>query len=120
MSLTFSTYFGYLSIAITALLLFAVVRFIYREKYAQSFLKLPDARIERFIRYERLNVKLFKVALLPLLIMSVLLPSGLFFFLNEPFLPSAVCMVLLLIGILQEYLFRKWLINYLETKRLPQ
>ena len=120
MSLTFSTYFGCLSIGIVVFLLFALVRFIYREKYAQRFLQLPDARIERVIRYDKLNVKLFKLALWPALIIAILLPSSLFFFFHEPFIPSAVCMVLLLVMIVQEYLFRKWFINYLETKRVPQ
>ena len=120
MSLTFSTYFACLSIGIAVLLLFAVVRFIYREKYAQRFLKLPEARIELVLRYDRLYVKLFKMALWPALILSVLLPSVLFFFGHEPFLPSAVCMALFLIAIVQEYRFRKWFVNYLETKRFPQ
>jgi hypothetical protein len=60
------------------------------------------------------------MALWPTLIIAVLLPSTLFFFLHQPFIPSAVCMVLFLIMVVQEYLFRKWFINYLETKRFPQ
>ena len=120
MSVTFSTYLSCLSIGLAVFLFFALFRFIYREKYAQAFLKLPESRFERVIWYENVYVKVFKILWLPALILSVLLPSTSFFLFHEPFLPSAVCMVLFFIMTMQEYLFRRWFINYLKTRRSSQ
>jgi TRAP-type C4-dicarboxylate transport system permease large subunit len=115
MSLTFSTYLNCLSIGCAVLLLFAIIRFIYKDKYAQNLLKLPPANRERFIRYEKRQVKLFKMALWPLLLLVILMPLACFLVIREAFVAATVCMVLVSIVALQEYRFRKWLIDFVEA-----
>jgi peptidoglycan biosynthesis protein MviN/MurJ (putative lipid II flippase) len=96
-------------------LLLAAVRFIYREKYAQAFLKYPAASRQRVIKYDKIYVLIFKISLWPVVLVSVLMPLASFLYFREEFIITAICMVLFSIVIFQEYRFRKWFVDYLET-----
>ena len=126
MRLIFSTLLPCLSIGLVLFLLFAAVRFIfrdkYRERYAEALLKLPDANRERFLKSEKSIVQLLKLGLWLSLPLLILMPLATLIYraesLRDYFLSTVVCMVLFSFMILQEYLFRKWLINYLETREI--
>jgi small-conductance mechanosensitive channel len=111
-----SAYFLCLSIGMVLVLLFAIFRFIYREKYAESFLKLPDESRERLIKSDRLLVKVFKIFLWLSPFYLVFVPFALFLYLRQFFLATLITVLLLFIVVLQEYLFRNWLIKYVEIK----
>jgi len=111
-----SAYFLCLSIGMVLVLLFAIFRFIYREKYAEGFLKLPDKSRERFVKSDRLLVKLFKIFLWLSPFYLVFVPFALFLYLRQFFLATLITVLLLFIVVLQEYLFRNWLIKYVEIR----
>jgi len=106
----------WLSIGIVLLLLFDVFRFIYREKYAESILKGPEASRKRFLQYEKKMVRLLKVSLWPALFLLIMLPLAAFLLFREYFFAITADVVLSSILILHEHSFRKWLINYLEAR----
>ncbi len=115
MSLIFSTIIPFLSIASILILLLAAFRFIQKEKLAESILKLPEANRERFLRYEKNMVRLLKISLWPALILLIMFPLATFLYFRQYFLAATVWIVLFFIVVLQEYRFRKWLIDYLEA-----
>lgn len=126
MRLIFSILLPGLSIGIALALLFAVIRFAfrkkYRERYERAILRLPDANRERFLKSETAILQFLKLGLclfLPLLVLmplATLIDSG--ESLRDYFLSTVVCMVLFFFMILQEYWFRKWLIDYLKTRAI--
>jgi hypothetical protein len=120
MSFNISNYFFCVSIGLIAVLIFAIYRYIHREKLAASFLKLPDEKRETVLKLEKNILRLFQLALWPSLVLLIVFPLVMFFSFRESFLSSTVGMVLLVIVILQEYLFRKWLINYVESREIPK
>ena len=118
MSLVFSILVPFYSIALILSLLIALFRFLYREKYAESLLKIPEARREKFLQYEKKMVKLLKMSLLPVLLLSILLPLAVFLLYREYFLATTVGTIVFPIYTLQEYGFRKWLVNWLEAREI--
>lgn len=113
-----SSFFLYPSVGLVLILLVALLRYIVREKYAQSFSKLPDSARERLFQADRVVVQLFRIFLWLSPLYLVIVPLIIFFVDKRNFLVATICMVLLVVTVGQEYLFRKWLINYLETKQL--
>ena len=118
MRFTLSTYFLCISFGLILILLFAIVRYLYREKYAASFSKLPDARRERLVQSDRALVQVFRIFLWLSPLYLIIVPLIFFFFDKESFLVVTICMALLVVTVSQEYLFRKWLINYMETREI--
>ena len=118
MSFTPSTAFSCFSVGLILVLLFTLFRYFGREKYAQSFSRMPDLVRERLVKTDRVLIQAFRIFLwfspLPLIVV----PLALFFVDKESVFAAAICMALLVVAIWQEYLFRKWLINYLETRQL--
>ena len=114
----------WLLIGVILFLLFAVVRFLYRGRYAESIrtslLKAPEANRERFLKYEQKMLMRLKISLLPFLILLILLSLATFLLFREYFFAITVDMVLSFILILHEYSFRKWLINYLEVREIQK
>ena len=118
MSFTSSTAFLCLSVGLILVLLFALFRYFSREKYAQSFSRMPDSAKERLVKSDRMLIQVFRIFLWFSPLYLIVVPLVLFFIDKESFLAAAICMALLVVAIWQEYLFRKWLINYLETRQL--
>ena len=115
-----SSYFLCLSFGFILILLFTFSRYIKRENYAESIAKLSDVSKERLIKTDKLLVGLFKIILWLTPLFLVFIPLALFFYLREFFLVTTICMVLFVVTIWQEYAFRKWLINYLESRAIPK
>ncbi len=111
-----SSLFLYPSIALALILLVAILRYIVREKYAQSFFKLSDSARARLVRADRVVVQVFRIFLWLSPLYLVIVPLIVYFYDKNNFFIVTICVVLLVVTIGQEYLFRKWLINYLETK----
>ncbi|MBI3176235.1 MAG: hypothetical protein HYZ25_21125 [Chloroflexi bacterium] len=118
MSFTSSTAFSCVSVGLILVLLFALFRYFSREKYAQSFSRMPDPVKERLVKTDRVLIQVFRIFLWVSPLYLLVVPLALFFVDKENFLATAICMALLVVTIWQEYLFRKWLINYLETRQL--
>jgi hypothetical protein len=97
-------------------LILGVFSYIYREKHVAAFLKLPDANRERLIKAYKNSAKALKAALWLSPIYLLLIPATFVYFLRDRFIVSVICTVLFVIIILYEYLYRKWLINRLESK----
>jgi small-conductance mechanosensitive channel len=116
MSVVFARSFSCLSVGLVVFLGFALFRYIYRERYAEAFLRLPDGNRERFIKLEKRMVYLFRIVLWLSPIYLIVLPLSMFFYLREAFLATTVSMILFCVTLLQEYSLRKWLIGYLEIK----
>jgi hypothetical protein len=115
-----STYLSCLSIGCILILLFAVFRFIFREKYAEGLSRLRGARRERLLKTDRTLIDYFRILLWLSPVYLIVLPIALFFYEREVFPIATISMVLFVGMILQEYLFRKWLIKYMETQELPK
>ena len=120
MSLDFSTSFSCLSIGVIPLWIFAIYRYIHRERLAASFLNLPNEKRGTVIALEKKTLGLLKLALWLFPVMLIVFPLVMFFSFRESFLASTVGLVLFAITILQEYLFRKWLINYIDSREIPK
>jgi hypothetical protein len=118
MSFFFSIYIPIVLIGIVLLVVFAVFRFIYREKYAESFLILPEERKEGFLKHEKRITAILKLSLLPALVLLIIFPLVTFLYYRNYFFVAVAFMVLFFVMILQEYRFRKWLIHYLEQKNV--
>jgi|WetSurMetagenome_2_1015567.scaffolds.fasta_scaffold1781760_1 hypothetical protein len=116
MGFFYSIYIPIVLIGIVLSVAFAVFRFIYREKYAESFLTLPEDRRERFLKHEKRITAILKLSFWPALILLIIFPLVTFLYYQEYFFVAIVFMVLFIVMILQEYHFRKWLIHYLEQK----
>jgi hypothetical protein len=126
MRLIFSTLLPCFSIGIVLFLLFAAVRFIfrekYRERYAEALLKLPETNRERFLKSENSILILLKLGWWLSIPVVILMPLATLMYRAESlrgyFLPAAVGMMLFSFMILQEYLFRKSLIDYLRARAI--
>ena len=115
-----STFFAQLllcpSIGFTFILLAGAVRYIFRKKYAESMANLPVSNKSRIIKTDKRLVGIFKIFLWLSPLYLIILPLVCFLFVKEVFLPISITVYLLIATILQEYLFRKWLVNQLETQ----
>ena len=115
MSFIFSTLFSCLSLGFALVLLFAIFRYIFKGKYAESFSKMPDATRERLLSTDIVLIKIFSILLWFSPFYLIFFPIVLFAYFKDFALVGTICMVLFFIMLLQEYLFRKWLGNYLKT-----
>src|SRR6266508_1469613 len=99
MSSIFSIAFLCSSLGLALFLVFAIFRYIYKEKYRGKYIesinKLPEANRERFIKSERLTVNLFRVALWLFPFYLIFIPLAIYFYLRDIFLITSVSMVLL-------------------------
>ena len=124
MSSIFSIAFLCSSLGLALFLVFAIFRYIYKEKYRGKYIesinKLPEANRERFIKSERLTVNLFRVALWLFPFYLIFIPLAIYFYLRDIFLITSVSMVLLVATFWEEYFFRKWLMNHLESREISK
>jgi predicted histidine transporter YuiF (NhaC family) len=116
MSSILSFFFIIPSIGLVLILLFALFRYIYREKYKEKYFEglsnLSEANKEKYIESEKIIVNLFKIVLWISPLLIIVIPFSLYFFLRDAFLTATICMVLLVLTIWQEYSFRKWLLQF--------
>jgi cobalamin synthase len=118
MNLSLSSFFFCPSVVFVVFLLFAIWRFFYREKYALSFSKLPDANKERFVKSEQNLAKLFRTSLWLTPLYLVILPLVLYIYSRDIFLVATVCMILLVAVLWEEYSFHKWLFIHLTSGKI--
>jgi hypothetical protein len=112
--------FSWLAIFTALFLIIALVRFVFRAKYAENLSKLPRASQDRIIRADKDLLKIFRSNVWVIPFCLIVFPIVVFAFLREIFVSSTICMILFVIAMLQEYYFRRWIINYLEDHRLSQ
>ena len=127
LAISLSIFFLCPSFGFLLVLLFAVFRYFYREKYAEGIFRLPAAKRDRLVKPDKTLVELFRITLWFSPSYLIFVPFALYYagntfldYARDTSLVATVCMVLLVVTILQEYLFRKWLMSYLETKELPK
>jgi hypothetical protein len=104
-----------ISLLLMLVLIFAVFRFVFRERYARGFSQMPGASRDRLLQADRRLMVVFKVLLWLSPLYVIVIPLLLFYVERDSFLAVTICMVLLVITVLQEYLFRKWLANYMNS-----
>jgi len=119
MELVFSVSFAVLSVGCAIILVFALFRIIQREKLVEGILSLSFERRNRYITAERNLVRLLAVLLLPLSSLLIVFPLSLFFLLRSVFISGTIFMVLMVVTDVQEYLFRKWVLNRIEQQENP-
>jgi hypothetical protein len=112
--------FSCLSVFSALFLLTALIRYIYREKYAENLSKLPSTSKERIVKTDKLFVKVVKILLWFTPFYLIFIPLSSFVYIRETFIVTTIFMTLFVVVILQEYLFRKWIIHYLETHEMPK
>ena len=111
-----STYLSCLSVGCILILLFAIFRYMLREKYAEGLSKIRGANRERLLKSDRTLINLFRILVWLSPFYLIFIPLTVFFYDKESFLITTISMIFFDTMILQEYLFRKWLINYMETQ----
>ena len=107
-----------ISLCIIFFLPIIILRDIFKEKYAEAIYKLPQAGRERLIKTDKRLLPIFRTLIWLTPFYLIFVPLAVFFYLREDFQVVTICMVLFVILILQEYLFRKWFVTYLESRDL--
>jgi hypothetical protein len=115
MAHVFSIFFMVLSLIGFGLLVFGFFRIIQRKKLLKAILGLPDTSRDQFVVFEKNLIRAFGIFLLFSPVLLVLMPLALFNVLRQAFVSGTICMAVMVGGVLQEYLLRKWLVNHLES-----
>jgi len=109
------TWLDYFLIALAILLPFGVIKYLIREKYAQQVLLLGEGDRGRLLKSSAWITKWTKLFLYISPLILIILPYSLYQSDGFNLLKSIALSVLLLITVGLEYMFHKWLCNYLMT-----
>ncbi len=102
----------YINIGLAILLLFGILKYLIREKYAASIYNTPDAKQKIFEFTKKIN-SLLRIFLWLTPLYLILLPWLISNFTDLNWIDVFICMALICANVLFIYLFRKWLYQYL-------
>jgi hypothetical protein len=106
-------FFKYLSIGFAIVLLFGMIKYLAREKFAAVYASSPAAKIG-FLKGQKLIISLSRIFLWLSPLYLFLLPWLLSTYSNLNGVVVFVCMILMVANVLVEFLFRKYLVQYLS------
>jgi hypothetical protein len=104
--------FIFLSIGLAILALFGILNYLLREKYAASINKNPEAK-QKILESSKQMISLLRIFLWLSPLYLILLPWLISNFTDLNWIFVFICMALISVNVFVEYLFRKWLYQYL-------
>ncbi len=109
-----STVLFILTALMLLLILIVSLRFILRKDYTRRLLALPTPQKERITRSEKTITTGCKVVFWLGVFILVFLTIPILLYFPEIFTPFAICMVIFFVMVGMEYIFHKWILNFLE------
>jgi hypothetical protein len=105
--------FFYFSIGLAILLLFGILKYLIREKYAASIYSTPETK-QKILESSKKMISLLRIFLWLSPVCLILLPWRISNFTDQNWIIVFICMALICVNVFVEYLFRKWLYQYLS------
>jgi hypothetical protein len=107
------TWLDFFLVALAILLPFGVIKYLIREKYARQVLLRNQTEKERVVKSSALILKFTRLFMVSSPLILIILSYDLYKNSGVDLLRSIGLSVLLLISVGLEYMFHKWLHNYL-------
>lgn len=116
MTINISSYLIFFTIGLAILLPFGILKYKFRENYANEVLsKLPEAKRNRIYSLNKKTITLFKITLWLAPLYLFVIPFSLFYYFDQNLMLSVIFILLLYATILIEFYFLKWKTNYLQS-----
>ena len=95
-------------------MILGVVNYFARDKYAHKLMGLPTEKKTRFLKSCVLRIKIYKMFFLASPLYLIVIPFLIYKYNRQDFFHMTVLQILLYIGIVKDFLYRKFLIKKIK------